>query len=139
MVKGRVAAGVAAVTFVLLGSVTSATGQVQSANTTAPQAVRLDTVVVGENRVALAFTEIPRGDVVVFKVHNASRGPVRFLMVPRTTSSDPGQGGSGFRTKLLKPGELASMVVQFSSRGAFRYSVRDTRGKERVRGKFLVT
>jgi len=139
MVKGWVAAGSAAVVLALLGSVTSATGEVQSASTTAPQAVRLDSVVVGKNKVALAFTEIPRGDVVLFKVHNASGRPVRFLIVPRTTTSDPGQGGSGFKTKLLKPGELASFVVQFSSRGAFRYSVRDTRGKERVQGRFVVT
>jgi hypothetical protein len=122
----------------LVGPAGVASARSTAARTTAPQAIRLDSVVLANGTIRLAFTQIPRGDVVVFKVHNGSTRRARFLIVPKTTASDPGQGGSGFRTQLLAPGDFASFQVEFSNRGVFEYSVVDGTGKTRATGRFLV-
>jgi hypothetical protein len=132
------ASALVAVALALLGTATVASGGVRSTRTTAPQAIRLDSVVLGDKQITFAFTRVPRGDVVVFKVHNGSSHRARFLIVPRTVLSDPGQGGSGFKTKLLEPGALTSFQVLFSSRGSFDYRLVDGAGKIRVKGRFFV-
>lgn len=131
-----VAAGVAAV--VLFAPAEIASARTTATRTTAPQAIRIDSVVLTDKAIVLAFTQIPRGDVVVFKVHNGSSRRARFLVVPKTVMSDPGQGGSGLQTKLLAPGGFASFEIEFSSRGVFEYAVVDRTGKTRGKGRFLV-
>jgi hypothetical protein len=107
--------------------------------TTEPQTVRLDPVVIGNGMIRLAFTQLQRGGLVVFKVRNSSSHPVRFLIKPVTIGFGPAQGAYGFKTKLLKPGQLASFQVEFQLRGVFKYASIDRKGKTQVNGKFVVT
>ena len=108
--------------------------------TTAPQGVRLDSVVLGPKTIKLTFTQLPRGALVVFKVHNASGHPAGFIIRPGTLEPSPAQGGTGgFRTKVLPPGGFASFQIEFQLRGSFTFAAFDKAGKERLNGKFLVT
>lgn len=107
--------------------------------TTTPQLVRIDSVVLTpKGGISLAFTSVPRGGVVIFKVHNASTEPRRFVLVPGI-NRDPGQGGSGFQTKLLKHGQLTTFQLEFDLRGVYRYLVKDSNGRAKASGRFRVT
>jgi hypothetical protein len=117
----------------LLGTANLAQG------TTAPQAVRLDPVVIGNGKIRLAFTQLQRGGLVVFKVRNSSLHPVKFVIRPVTIGNGPNQGAFGFKTKLLRPGQLATFEVEFQLRGIFSYASLDGTGKTQAKGKFLVT
>jgi hypothetical protein len=122
------------------GSIGTARAASLSLNTTAPQSVRLDSVIIRPGGIKLAFTRIQRGGLVVFKVHNATRIPARFVMVPRYLGGGGAQGGSGgYQTKLLKPGELASFQIEFQLRGKFKFAAVDRHGKQHLKGTFLVT
>jgi len=117
----------------------AALGATSVVQTTEPQAVRLDTVVLGKSSIRLGFTAIQRGGLVVFKVHNASTQKERFVIAPATVGIGPAQGGSGFRTKLMKPGEFTSFQIEFQTRQTFRYSSVDSAGKRQSAGQFMVT
>jgi hypothetical protein len=106
--------------------------------TTAPQATFFDRVILTNKGITLGFKTIQRGDLVVFKVHNGSSRRERFVLKPGVNLG-AAQGGSGFQTKLLKPGELATFQVEFSNRGTFRYYAEDGAGKSTSPGKFLIT
>jgi len=137
-IYARITRVLAVFVLALLGTAADAVGAPTSMSTTAPQAVRLDSVVLGNKGIRLAFTEIQRGDLVVFKVHNASASSERFVILPVTVGLGPSQSGTGFRTKLLKPGELVSFEVEFQTRETFQYSVVNSKGKKQANGKFLV-
>jgi hypothetical protein len=108
--------------------------------TTAPQAVRLDPVIISNRGMRLAFTQLQRGGLVVFKVHNGSARPERFVIIPKSLGTGGAQGGSGgYRTKLLQPGQLQSFEMEFQLRGVFKLAVVDGKGNERHKGKFVVT
>ncbi len=106
--------------------------------TTEPQSVRLDPIVIGNGKIQLAFTQLPRGDLVIFKVRNSSSHPVRFLIKPSTIENGTVEGAYGFKTKLLSPGELENFQVLFQLRGVFKYKSVDGKGKTQASGKFVV-
>jgi hypothetical protein len=131
----RVAATIVAHAALVVGLLSAAAAY----GTTAPQVVRLDPVVIGNGKIQLAFTQLQRGAVVIFKVRNSSSQPVRFEIRPLTIGLGPAQGGFGFKTKLLRPGQLAHFEVEFQLRGIFKYESLNSQGKTQVNGKFYVT